>query len=378
MIKFLDLKKINSSYEPDLSNAIQHVIDSGWYLLGEELNLFEQEFAQYNKIKHCIGVASGLDALSLIFKAYMEMGRIKTGDEVIVPANTFIASILAITFNRLKPVLVEPNLETYTINPEKIEKAITPKTRAIMAVHLYGRIAEMDTINKIAKKFSLLVIEDAAQAQGAAINSKRTGSLGDACGFSFYPGKNLGCLGDGGAVTTKDNTLAEIIRSLRNYGSVKKYYHDFQGLNSRLDEFQAAVLRVKLRRLDTDNIYRQKIARFYIQNITNPLIFLPENPDKEINNQENSHIFIPSHVWHLFIVRLEKREKLKKYLLENGIESLIHYPVPPHKQKAFKNWNNFSLPVTEKIHNTVLSLPISPVITLEEASYVVDVVNKFN
>jgi dTDP-4-amino-4,6-dideoxygalactose transaminase len=365
MIKFLDLKKINDHYEPEISNAIQRVLKSGWYLLGEELNSFEHEFSTYCGTKHCIGVANGLDALILILRAYKEMGIMQDGDEILVPANTYIASILSITANNLNPVLVEPDIHTCNIDPSKIEAKISKKTKAIMVVHLYGQAGPMNEINTIAKKYNLKVIEDSAQAHGAVYNSKRTGNLGDASGFSFYPGKNLGCLGDGGAVTTNDDQLADVVKTLRNYGSKTKYVNDFKGMNSRLDEIHAAVLRVKLKGLDSDNEKRRKISAIYRQQIKNPQIILPLVADEM------------SHVWHLFVVRTNKRDQLQQYLTNQQIQTLIHYPLAPHKQAAYKEWNNLNLPITEQIHNQVLSLPISPVLNNDEVFNVVEMINKF-
>ncbi len=371
MIKFLDLQKLNAVYSTEIKEAINRVIDSGWYLLGKEVNAFEEEFATYCSTKHCIGVANGLDALRLIFRAYMELGKLKEGDEIIVPANTYIASILAISDNRLKPVLVEPDIRTYNLDENLIEETITTKTKAILLVHLYGQNAMTDKIKALAKKYNLLIIEDAAQAHGAEFNGLKTGNLGDAAGFSFYPGKNLGALGDGGAVTTNDIELVQTIRALANYGSDKKYINKYQGLNSRLDEIQAAVLSVKLKYIDQDIIKRREIANMYLEGIRHPEIILPKL---------STFDFRPStlgHVWHLFIIRTPKRDKLQKYLLENGIQTLIHYPIPPHKQEAYKQWNHLSFPITEKIHKEVLSLPISPVMEMEEVKRVVEVINGF-
>lgn len=373
MIKFLDLKAINDSYEPELSAAIQNVLHSGWYLLGEETCAFEQEYAKFTNAKYCIGVANGLDALRLILKAYIAMGTMKEGDEIIVPANTFIASILAISDNQLVPVLVEPNINTYNIDPKKIEEKITERTKGIMIVHLYGQNAMHSKIREIVTKYNLKLIEDNAQAIGAYYNKKRTGSIGDAAGHSFYPGKNLGALGDGGAVTTDNEELSQIIRSLANYGSTIKYVSDFKGLNSRLDEIQAAILRVKLKRLDVDNQHRQKIAKFYCDNIDHPQVTLPASKSyfKPETNQQMSH------VWHLFVIRHPQRDKLQNYLKENGIQTLIHYPIAPHKQLAYKDMNSLYLPITEKIHREVLSLPISQVMTNEEAEKIVERINSF-
>jgi dTDP-4-amino-4,6-dideoxygalactose transaminase len=365
MIKFLDLKKINDQYEPALSSAINKVIQTGWYLLGEELDSFEHEFSDYCGTKHCIGVANGLDALILIIRAYKEMGIFKDEDEILVPANTYIASILSITSNNLKPVLIEPDIQTYNIDPAKIEEKITKKTKAILVVHLYGQAVAMTKINNIAKKYNLKVIEDSAQAHGAIYLGKRTGNLGDASGFSFYPGKNLGCLGDGGAVTTNNSELADIIRALRNYGSKVKYVNEYKGINSRLDEIQAAVLRVKLKRLDDDNEKRRKIADLYLKKIKNELLTLPEIMDNL------------SHVWHVFVVRTKNRDQFQQFLTNQEIQTLIHYPVAPHKQNAFQEWNHQHFPITEKIHSEILSLPISPVLTEEEVLKVIHVINKF-
>jgi dTDP-4-amino-4,6-dideoxygalactose transaminase len=368
-IKFLDLQKINNQHRQEIDGAIKKVLDSGWYLLGETVEQFESSFATYCNVKHCIGISNGLDALILILRAYVELGLLKEGDEVIVPANTYIASILAISSNKLIPVLVEPDILTYNINPNLIEEKINTKTRAIVPVHLYGQCAEMGAINAIAKKYNLLVIEDAAQAHGAIYESKRTGNLGDASGFSFYPGKNLGAFGDGGAVTTNNNELAEVIRALRNYGSHKKYYNLYKGFNNRLDELQAAVLNVKLKYLDEENKKRREIAQFYCENINNPKIVLP------ILHHPSSIIQHPSHVWHLFVIRTTEREKLQQYLTDNGVQTVIHYPVPPHKQPAYKEWNHMSFPVTEKIHNKVLSLPIGSHLSNEDLQTIVEKIN---
>jgi dTDP-4-amino-4,6-dideoxygalactose transaminase len=366
MIKFLDLKAINDSFEPELSASIKRVLDAGWYLLGNEVTSFENEYANYIGTKHCVGVANGLDALRLILRAYIELGVMQEGDEIIVPANTYIASILAITENRLTPVLVEPDINTYNIDPFKIEEKITSRTKGIMIVHLYGKNAMHPEIQRLVEKYNLKLIEDNAQASGAYYREKRTGGLGDAAGNSFYPGKNLGALGDAGAVTTDDDNLASVIRAIANYGSIKKYVNDYQGLNSRLDEIQAAILRVKLSRLDADNQRRREIARYYIENIKHPDIILPHVSDS------NSHVF------HIFIIRCKQRDKLQSYLSEQGIQTLIHYPIPPHKQKAYKEWNTLSFPITEQIHNEVLSLPISPVMSNDDILKVIKTVNDFS
>jgi dTDP-4-amino-4,6-dideoxygalactose transaminase len=372
MIKFLDLQKINLLHQSEIEEAMLNTFHSGWYILGEAVERFEKNFATYCGVKHCIGVSNGLDALILILHAYIELGKMQEGDEVIVPANTYIATILSISQNRLVPVLVEPDIGTYNIDPKLIEAKITGRTKAIMQVHLYGQCADMDAINSIAKKYNLLVIEDAAQAQGAMFNGKRTGNLGDAAGFSFYPGKNLGALGDAGAVTTNDNQLAETIKALRNYGSHKKYYNIVKGYNNRLDEIQAAVLDVKLKFLDEENQKRREIAQFYCDNIKNNKVTLPiEHSSLNIEHYN-------SHIWHLYVTRTSERDKLQKYLADSGIQTVIHYPVPPHKQEAYKEWNNLSLPITEKIHNEVLSLPMSPVMTDEEIKYIVYKINSYD
>jgi len=365
MIPFLDLKAINAQYADELKQATARVIDSGWYIQGTECKAFEAEFADYCGAEHCVGVANGLDALTLIIKAYKEIGIMDQGDEIIVPANTYIASILAISENGLTPVLVEPDINSYNIAPSLIEEKITKKTKAIMAVHLYGQVAVMDEINAIASKYNLKVIEDSAQAHGAIYQSKRTGNLADASGFSFYPGKNLGALGDAGAVTTNNKELAEVIRALGNYGSHKKYENRYQGWNSRLDEIQAAMLRVKLKYLDSEIESRKMIAQTYLNNIDNKKIMLPTLISHE------------SHVWHLFVIRIENRTELQSHLLENNIHSLIHYPIPPNKQVAYKNWNDLSYPITERIHKEVLSLPISPVQSIEETMQIVRVLNEY-
>ena len=374
MIKFLDLQKITAQYSKEIHEAVNKVVDSGWYLQGEENRNFEVEYSKFIGTKYCIGVANGLDALIWILRAYIELGIIKEGDEVIVPANTYIASILAITENNLVPVLVEPDINTLQIDDLKIEEAITPKTKAIMIVHLYGRCAYTDKIGEICDKYNLKLIEDNAQSQGCYFTNEnlrlknkklRTGSIGDAAGHSFYPGKNLGAFGDAGAVTTDNEELANTIRTLANYGSSQKYLFKYTGRNSRLDEIQAAVLSVKLKYLDKDNAHRKEIAKYYIENIKNPKIILPKVEDY------NSHVF------HIFPILCEQRDQLQNYLEENGVQSLIHYPIPPHKQKCYSHWNALSFPITEKIHANELSLPISPVLSLKDAKNVVDMTNKF-
>ena len=371
MIKFLDLKKINAQYADELKQAAADVIDSGWYLLGKKLELFEKNLAGFLGVKFVVGVSNGLDALRLIFRAYIEMGIMKKGEEVIVPANTYIATILAISDNGLKPILVEPDINTYNLDISLVEQHITKRTKAIMVVHLYGRVCWSEELEKIAKKHNLKIIEDNAQAIGAKWKNKRTGALGDAAGNSFYPGKNLGALGDAGAVTTNDEKLAKTIRAIANYGSEKKYYNIYQGLNCRMDELQAAFLSVKLKYLDAENKRRREIAQYYCENITNQNIILPQ-----INNCSLPIINWESHVWHLFVIRCKDREILQDYLTKNGIQTLIHYPLPPHKQKAYKEWNNMVLPITEQIHNEAISLPISPIINKKDYMIIADKLNE--
>jgi dTDP-4-amino-4,6-dideoxygalactose transaminase len=369
MIKFLDLQKINAQYAAELKQAAAEVIDSGWYLLGERVKQFETNLGTYIGVKHAIGVANGLDALRLVLKAYIEMGVMKEGDEVIVPANTYIASILAITDNRLTPVLVEPDINTYNLDLDLIEEKITDRTKAIMVVHLYGKVCWGKKLEELAKKYNLKIIEDNAQSIGAEWYGIKSGALGDAAGFSFYPGKNLGAIGDAGAVTTNDDQLAEIIRALGNYGSKQKYVNEFQGLNSRLDEIQAAFLDIKLKYLDQENQIRRAIAHYYCENIKNPKIILPIAIGQQLKAN--------SHVWHLFVIRTQNRDKLQQHLTQNEIQTLIHYPIPPHMQLAYKEWSVINFPITEKIHNEILSLPISSVILDEEAKKIVDIINKF-
>lgn len=374
MIKFLDLQKINAQYSDELKQVAAEVIDSGWFLLGERVKQFETNLASYIGVKNAIGVANGLDALRLILKAYIEMGIMKEGDEIIVPANTYIATILAITDNRLNPILVEPYINTYNLDISLIERHITPRTRAIMVVHLYGQVCWSNELEAIAERNNLKIIEDNAQAIGAIWNGKKTGSLGDAAGFSFYPGKNLGALGDSGAVTTNDDELARVVRALANYGTTKKYVNDYQGLNSRLDEIQAAFLDIKLKYLDAENQRRREIAQYYCENIKNPEIILPD-----LNHY--SLFTIPyslTHVWHLFVIRSTERDKLQSYLTENGIQTLIHYPIPPHKQQAYNEWNGLFYQLTDQIHAEVLSLPISTVVEYIEIEYIVKTINKYN
>jgi dTDP-4-amino-4,6-dideoxygalactose transaminase len=371
LITFLDLKAINAQYHEDLIKAATRVIDSGWYIHGQEVTGFEQEFADYCGTKYCVGVANGLDALVLIIRAYKELGKLKEGDEIIAPANTYIASILAITENRLKPVLVEPEEQTFNIEPCLVEKAITPNTKAILAVHLYGQLADMPAINTIAEKYNLLVIEDSAQAHGAGINGRRAGNFGHASGFSFYPGKNLGALGDAGAVTTNDEDLAQTVRALSNYGSHKKYENLYQGVNSRLDEMQAALLRVKLKYLDKETQHRREVALAYAKGITNQSIVLP------IVTSNSKNETLENHVFHLFVIRTKERERLQNYLTKEGVQTLIHYPIAPHRQKAYQILSKLSFPITECLHNEVLSLPISPVITDNEVHKVIEIMNAY-
>ncbi|MGC4041428.1 MAG: DegT/DnrJ/EryC1/StrS family aminotransferase [Flavobacterium sp.] len=372
MIKFLDLQKINAQYAAELKQAAADVIDSGWFLMGERLKSFEGKLAQYINTKNAIGVANGLDALRLILKAYIDLGVMEEGDEVIVPANTYIASILAITDNRLKPVLVEPKESSLNLDIDLIESHITPKTKAIMVVHLYGQICWSEKLVGLAKKYKLKVIEDNAQAIGAEWNGTKAGNLGDAAGFSFYPGKNLGALGDAGAVSTNDDVLAKHIRTIANYGSQKKYVNEFQGLNSRLDEIQAAFLEVKLKYIDAENQYRRQLAFLYLNGINNPLISLPFPENQAFDYTENQE-----HVWHLFVIRCKQREKLQDYLTANNIQTLIHYPIPPNKQLAYKEMNHLDYPITNDIHNEVLSLPIGPTMTPQEATQIIQVLNDF-
>lgn len=365
MVPFLDLKNINLRYEAEFKTALNDVLNSGWFILGNQVQQFEKEFAAYCGVKNCVGVANGLDALILILEAYKELGLVNEGDEVIVPSNTYIASILAISKAGLQPVLVEPDIQTYLLDANYIEQHITSRTKAILPVHLYGQLCDMEAINKVAAKHSLKVIEDSAQSHGAIQNSKRSGNLGDASGFSFYPGKNLGALGDGGAVTTNDDDLAEAIKALRNYGSHRKYENLFKGINSRLDELQAAFLRVKLKSLDDIVERRRRAAQFYLNTITNSKIILP-------------YVIAPeSHVWHLFVVRTENRSGLQQYLTGHKIQTVIHYPIPPHKQQAYKEWKDDAYPISEQMHKEVISLPLSEVISDAQLQEVAERVNGF-
>jgi len=366
MIKFLDLQKINLAHQSEIEERLLSTFRSGWYLLGNETLNFENNLKTFIGVENAIGVANGLDALRLIFRAYIELGIMQKGDEVLVPANTYIASLLALTDNDLVPVLIEPTIESYNIDISKIEEKITAKTKAILVVHLYGQIVFSEELQDIAKKYNLKIVEDNAQAIGASYNGVKSGNLGDAAGFSFYPGKNLGALGDAGAVTCKDATLAKTIRALANYGSNEKYVNTFQGLNSRLDEIQASVLDVKLKYVEAENERRKEIAEKYCNEIKNDKIVLPILP----KNREE-------HVWHLFVIRTKERQALQDYFTENGIQTLIHYPIPPHKQGAYKSMNDLSFPITEKIHDEVLSLPLSPVMTDEEIAKVIEILNLF-
>ena len=365
MIKYFDLQRISDSFEPEISDVIIRVLRSGWYLQGEENHLFEKAFADYCGTTCCVGVGNGLDALTLIFMAYCELGEMQPGDEVIVPANTYIASILGVIRAGMRPVFCEPSLLSCNIASEKIESLITSRTKAILPVHLYGRCADMQPIKDIARRHNLKVVEDAAQAHGAIYNGKRTGSLGDAAGFSFYPAKNLGALGDGGAVTTNDESLAAMVRSIANYGSSAKYVHLYKGINSRLDELQAAVLRLKLSRLDADNERRRLIASQYMTHIQNTQLTLPRVDDWQ------------QHVFHIFPIFSSCRDRLQTFLAEEGIQTQIHYPIPPYKQEALTEYAALSLPVTEQIHREELSLPMSPLMTVEEVAYVIAAINKF-
>lgn len=361
MIPFLDLFAINDRYSREIEHSIQEVLDSGWYLQGEINKEFCKNFASYCGTKYCLGVANGLDALRLIIRGY----GFGAGDEIIVPANTFIATVLAITENGCKPIFVEPDINTYNINPKLVEKSITSKTKAIMAVHLYGQLADVESLSKIAKKYGLKLIEDSAQAHGAILNDKRAGSFGDAAGFSFYPGKNLGALGDAGCITTNDKDLYEKCKALANYGSDYKYHHIYKGINSRLDEIQAAILNVKLKYLEQDNEIRRSISKQYREQVDNSSIILPTVSSEE------------SHVWHIFVVRTNNRGKLAEFLKERGIQTNIHYPIPPHQQKAYSEYEGDSYPITEQIHKQVLSIPISPVLSQQDVQYIITCLNQY-
>ncbi len=363
MVDFLSLKKINNCYERELKEACSRVIDSGWYIMGTELINFEKEYANWCGVKHAIGVANGLDALILVLRAWKEMGKLKEGDEVIVPANTYIASILAITQNDLTPILVEPDPSTFNLSVEGVRKAITDKTKAILPVHLYGRISPMKGIMEIAAENDLLVLEDCAQSHGATIDGQKCGSWGHAAGFSFYPGKNLGALGDAGAITTNDDALAQVLLALRNYGSHVKYQNKYKGINSRLDEIQAAMLSVKLKYLDEETSRRRDIARKYLTSINHPDITLPHIDDEQ------------AHVWHLFVIKTNHRQSLKDHLDKNNVQTLIHYPIPPHQQAAYEELKHLSLPISESLHNSVLSIPMDPTLTEADIAHVINTIN---
>lgn len=366
MIPFLSLKDITAKYADEIHSAVQRVVDCGWYLQGKEDEQFEQHYADYIGTKYCIGCGNGLDALIWIYRAYIELGIMQPGDEVIVPANTYIASVLAITENGLKAVLVEPDSQTLELDENRIEDAITPRTKSILLVHLYGRCAYTCKIGKLCEKYHLRLVEDNAQAHGCKYKEKRTGSIGEAAGHSFYPGKNLGALGDGGAVTTNNKELADCVRALANYGSQKKYVFKYCGRNSRLDEIQAAILNVKLGYLDHDNRLRQQVAAYYYDNIKNPLITLPTRLPDENN------------VYHLFPILCKRRNELQQYLMEHGIQTLIHYPIPPHLQECYQEeWKGLSLPISEQLAEQELSLPISPTLKVNEMETVAKVINGF-
>ncbi|MFC1467969.1 DegT/DnrJ/EryC1/StrS family aminotransferase [Verrucomicrobiota bacterium] len=364
-IPFLDYRAINEPYLEDIEQAVKRVLRSGWYVLGKEVSSFEKAYARYCGTSHCVGISSGLDALILILEAWKQLGKIKEGAEVIVPANTYIASILAISKTGLVPILVEPDNTSYNLDPSKIEEAITDQTRAIMAVHLYGQCADMDAINAIAVKHKLLVMEDAAQSHGATYKNKRSGNLSDAAAHSFYPGKNLGAVGEGGAVTTNDPELAHTLELLRNYGSEKKYHNQLKGVNNRLDELQAAILKVKLEHLDADNRKRAQIAQLYLEEMNHPDIALPT--ESEFGQSS----------WHLFVIRVKQRDAFLKYMKESGIGTSVHYPIPPHQQPAYSELKHLELPITERIHREVVSLPLHPALSVEDAQAVIEAVNRY-
>ena len=365
MIPYISLAKRTQRHQQEILEATNRVVASGWFLLGPELQSFEQEYASYIHSRYCVGVGNGLDALTLIYRAYIEMGMMQPGDEVIVPANTYIASILAITENQLVPILVEPHPESLQIDENLIEQNITPRTKSVMIVHLYGRCAYTDKIGQICKTYKLLLVEDNAQAHGCRFGGKMTGSLGHAAGHSFYPTKNLGALGDAGAVTTDDPGLAEMVRALRNYGSARKYEFSKIGRNSRMDEMQAAILSVRLKHLEEDNLIRRRLANCYSSRLSNPMVHLPAPMLEEQN------------VWHIYPILAKNRSKLQDFLRQQGIEAQVHYPVPPHRQACYKQWNNLHLPITEYIHSHELSLPIGPELSVEEAEYIAEAVNRF-
>jgi len=366
-VPYLDLKRVNNSFEPELTAEVTRVVQGGWYLLGEENKRFSKAFSEYCGARYCVPTGNGLDALTMILIAYRQMLGWDDDAEVIVPSNTYIASILAVSRAGLQPVLCEPRLEDYLINPDNIEPLITERTRAIMVVHLYGRVCDMKPINELASKYGLKVIEDVAQAQGAAYGGVRAGHLCDAAGISFYPGKNLGALGDAGCVTTDDEALADYVRAMSNYGSSKKYVNRMKGMNSRMDEVQAAVLCLKLKRLDADNEVRRRVAQAYSEGIDNPVITLPTLPSDPREN-----------VWHVYPIRTPERDRLREYLSQEGIETVVHYPIPPHQQQAYAEWNDRSYPISERIHSEILSLPMSQVIRDDEVARVIEVLNAYS
>ena len=366
MIEYLNLKEINNRHSEEISTAIQRVVDSGWFILGNEVRAFENEYAQYIGTNYCVGCGNGSDAIALIVQGYFELGKLKPGDEVLVPANTYIGTILPLTSLGLKVKLIEPNINTLQIDDELIEAQITENTKAIVIVHLYGKCAFTERISHLCKLHNLLLIEDNAQAHGCFFDTKRTGSLGDAAAHSFYPGKNLGALGDGGAVTTNDAELEKMIRTIANYGSSQKYVFDVKGRNSRLDELQVAILRVKLRHLDEENQYRRLLAKVYQQQINHSFITLP------LQDADSDNVF------HIFPILTIYREKLQKYLLENGVQTLIHYPIPPHLQRAYSEWNNLSFPITEQIHTQELSLPLNQTMSIDDVKMISELINKFS
>ncbi|WP_139958420.1 DegT/DnrJ/EryC1/StrS family aminotransferase [Flavicella sediminum] len=366
MIKFNDLKKVNQPFEIEFKKSFNSFLQSGWYIKGKQTSNFEKDFAAYCGTQYCLGVGNGLDALKIIFKGYLALGRLQIGDEILVPANTYIATILAITETGLSPILIEPDSATFNINPALVQQHISPKTKGILAVHLYGQLANMETLQQMAKEHKLLLLEDAAQAHGAMNNSgQKAGNLSNAAGFSFYPSKNLGALGDGGAITTNDDKLYQIIKKIANYGSEKKDVNTLKGINSRLDEIQAAFLSVKLKSLEGDNDKRRAIAAHYLTSIKNPKLLLPKFSGGK------------DHVFHIFTILTEERDNLKKYLLDNGIESMIHYPTPPHKQQAFQEWNTLNFPITEQIHKQTLSIPLNPILETFEIEKIINTLNRY-